>query len=258
MELQGAIAIITGASGGIGATTARELARQGATVVLGARRMAELQAVADEIGRQGGRALAVQTDVAHREEIDRLVQTALDTYGRVDVLVNNAGIGTGSFLSNTDDAAMERIIDVNVLAVARCTQAVLPQMRRQGSGVIVNLGSVAGEIATGGLYGATKFAVRGLSDALRRELRQEGIAVVLIEPGFVRTEMTADLRFPLPSAELVARAIVDGIRRSRRRIVVPWYYQLLIYPAKLFPQVADWILGSRTALRFYHQRKRTM
>jgi short-subunit dehydrogenase len=250
--------MITGASGGIGAATARELARRGATVVLAARRVAELETLAAEIARRDGQALAVQADVARREDIDRLVQTTIDTYGRVDILINNAGIGAGSSISDSDDAAIQRIVDVNLLAPARCIQAVLPHMRKQGAGVVVNLGSVAGEIATSGLYAATKFGVRGLSDALRIELRSDNIAVVLIEPGFIRTEMTADLRFPMPGPELVARAIADAIQRPRRKIVVPWWYQLLIYAAKLLAWPLDWLLGSSLVQNFQRRRKRTM
>ncbi len=258
MKIRGAVALITGASSGIGAATAHELARRGATVVLAARRVAELETLAAEIAQRGGQALAVQADVARREDIDRLVRTAIDTYGRIDVLINNAGIGAGSSVSDSDDAAMQRIVDVNLLAPARCIQAVLPHMRKEGRGVVVNIGSVAGEIATSGLYAATKFGVRGLSDALRLELRRDNIAVVLIAPGFIRTEMTADLRFPMPGPELVARVIADAIVRPRRKIVVPWWYQVLIYGAKLLAWPLDWLLGSKFVQNFQRQRKRTM
>ena len=258
MKIRGAVALITGASSGIGAATARELAGRGATVVLAARRAAELETLAAEIAQRGGKALAVQADVARREDIDRLVRTAIDSYGRVDVLINNAGIGAGSSVSDSDDAAMQRIVNVNLLAPARCIQAVLPHIRNQAGGVVVNIGSVAGEIATSGLYAATKFGVRGLSDALRLELRGDNIAVVLVEPGFIRTEMTADLRFPMPGPELVARVIAGAIERPRRKIVVPWWYRPLIYGATLLAWPLDWLLGSRFVQNFQRRRKRTM
>ncbi len=258
MEIAGKVAIITGASSGIGAATACELAGRGATVVLAARRAAQLTTLVEEIDRRGGRALAVPTDVTRREEIDRLVRTTVESYGRIDVLINNAGIGAGSSVSDSDDAAIERIVSVNLLAAARCINAALPQMRKQGSGVIVNLGSVAGEIATSPLYSATKFGMRGLSDGLRSELLSEGIAVVLIEPGFIRTEMTADLRFPLPGPELVGRVIAEAIRRPRRKIVVPWYYLLLIYLSKLLAWPTDLIMSSKLVQRFQRRRRRTV
>ena len=257
MNLQGSVAIITGASSGIGAATAHELARQGAIVVLAARRGDNLQALADAITFHGGRALAVPTDVSRREEIDHLVQKTLETYGRVDVLVNNAGIGLGSSVSDSDDVAMQQIIDVNLLAPARCIQAVLPYMRRQGGGVIVNIGSVAGEVASSGLYAATKFGLRGLSDALRRELRRDNIAVVLIAPGFIRTPMTEGVKLPMPGPETVARAVVKAIQHPRRRIIVPWFYAPPVYMAKLLPGLVDWVTSSGPVQRYYRERNRT-
>ena len=195
-------------------------------------------------------------DVTQRSDIDRVVQTTVETYGRVDVLVNNAGIGVGSSVAGSDDAAMRRIIDVNLLAPARCVQAVLPQMRRQGGGVIVNIGSIAGEVANTGLYAATKFGLRGLSDALRRELRRDNIAVVLIAPGLIRTSMTASVKLPMPGPEVVARAVASAIERPRRRIIVPWFYTPLVYIAKLLPGLVDWLVGSAPFQRYYRQRER--
>jgi short-subunit dehydrogenase len=243
MEIQNSIIIITGASSGIGATTARELARQGATVVLAARRAEQLDALAAAIERAGGQALAVPTDLAEREAIDRLVQTTIETYGRVDVLINNAGTGDGSAVLSSPDAEMQQLVTINLLAPTRCIQAVVPHMRRQGRGVIVNVGSVAGEIGVSGLYSGTKFGLRGLNDALRRELRQYNIAVVLIAPGYIRTPMTEDVKMPMPGPEAVAQVIAAGIRRPRRKLFVPWYYALLAYTIKALPWLADWIIS---------------
>jgi NAD(P)-dependent dehydrogenase (short-subunit alcohol dehydrogenase family) len=248
MEIRNSIIIITGASSGIGAATARELARQGATIVLAARRAEQLNALAAEIEWAGGRALAVPTDISQREAIDRLVQTTIDTYGRVDVLINNAGIGEGSAVLSSPDAEMQQLLTINLLAPARCIQAVVPHMQHQGRGVIVNIGSVAGELGVSGLYSATKFGLRGLNDALRRELRQYNIAVVLIAPGYIRTPMTEGVKVPMPGPEAVAQVIAAGIRRPRRTIFAPWYYALLAYPLKVLPWLADWII-SRPAMQ---------
>ncbi|HEX6288496.1 MAG TPA: SDR family NAD(P)-dependent oxidoreductase [Herpetosiphonaceae bacterium] len=243
MNIRDRIVLITGASSGIGAVTAHELARHGATVVLAARRADQLRALADEIERAGGRALAVPTDVARRDEIDRLVQTTIDTYGRVDVLINNAGIGDGTDVVASDDADLVKIVTINLLAPARCIQAVVPHMRRQGGGAIINIGSVAGEIGVSGLYSGTKFGLRGLNDSLARELRRYNIAVVLIAPGYIRTPLTEGINVPMPGPEVVARAIVAAIRRPRRKIFVPWYYAPLAYIAKLTPWLLDRIVA---------------
>lgn len=234
MRLAGSVAVITGASSGIGAETSRELARRGAAVVLGARRLDRLKEIVDEIERNGGRAVACQTDVTRREDVDRLIQAAVDRFGRLDALVNNAGTGLGADLWLSSDDAMERIVEVNLLAVARATRSAFAYLTRPG-GVIVNVGSVAGEGGGYGLYAATKYGVRGLSDALRRDLWHAGIAVVLVEPGFIRTEMTADLRLPMPGPGVVARAIAGSIERPRRLVVVPWYYVPAVWALRLTP-----------------------
>ncbi len=208
MNIQGRVAIITGASSGIGAATARELARQGAKVVLAARRTDHLNMLVEE-----------------------------------NLLINNAGVGGGSSISDRDET-MQQLVAVNLLAPTHLVQAALPCMRRQGSGMIINIGSVVGEIGMGGMYSATKFGLRGLSEAMRRELRQDNIAVVLIELGFIRTSMSTDFKGPMPGPEVVARTIAKAIQHPRRTIIVPWPYKLLIYGVKLFPGVTDRLLGS--------------
>jgi NAD(P)-dependent dehydrogenase (short-subunit alcohol dehydrogenase family) len=247
MNIRGSIVIITGASSGIGAASARELARQGATLVLAARRADHLRTLADEIERLGGKALVVATDVTRADEIERLVQTTITTYGRIDVLVNNAGA----------EEELQQIVAVNLLAPARTIRAVVPHMRQRG-GVIVNIGSVAGEVGTTSIYSATKFGLRGMSDSLRRELRQHKIAVVLIEPGYVRTPMTADVKIPMPGPSIVAHAVAVAIQRPRRKIIVPWYYAPLAYLAKLAPWLADWILSRRPIQQMINRRSASL
>jgi NAD(P)-dependent dehydrogenase (short-subunit alcohol dehydrogenase family) len=248
MDISGRVAIITGASSGIGAATARELARRGAKVVLAARRADQLQILVEEIVRESGCALAVPTDLRERSDIDRLVQTTAETFGRIDLLINNAGVGGGSSIFDKDEV-MHQLVTVNLLAPARLVQAALPSMRQQRGGMIINIGSVVGEIGMGGMYAATKFGLRGLSEAMRRELRQDNISVVLIALGFIRTPMSTDFKGPMPGPEVVARTIAKAIRRPRRTIIIPWPYRLLIYGARLFPGVADWFLGSAVMRR---------
>lgn len=254
MKLKDSIVVITGASSGIGAAAARELARQGAVVVLAARRADDLTRLADEIVREGGRALAIPTDISRYADIQTLFEKALAAYGRVDILINNAGIGGGKPLAEMSDVALENTVAVNLIGPARCARAAIPQMRRQGSGLILNIGSVAGEVATLGIYSATKFGLRGLNDALRRELWQDNIDVVLIAPGFIQTPMTSGLKIPMPGPEAVVNAILSAIRRPRRKIVVPWIYRLLMYFGKLTPWLVDRIIGSDQGRKAYTER----
>jgi NADP-dependent 3-hydroxy acid dehydrogenase YdfG len=239
VRLAGSAIIITGASGGIGSATARELVRRGARVVLAARHPDPLHALASELGVQN--ALACPTDVRDRSQIDRLVDATQRTFGRIDAVINAAGVSKGARVTSDPDAEMQEIVETNLLAIARTTQAALPALR-QARGVIVNIGSVAGEIGTLGLYSGTKFGVRGLSDSLRRELRSEHVAVVLIEPGFVRTPMTRDVKVPMPGPEVVATAIARALVRPRAKVIVPWPYIPLVYLSKA-PGLTDLAMG---------------
>jgi len=191
--LDGQVAIVTGASSGIGAATARLLAGSGVKVVLGARRVARLNTVRDEIEAQSGNALAVGCDVTARGECEALISAAIDHWGRVDILVNNAGIMPLSFVKNLKVDEWERMIDVNIKGVLFCTAAALPFMLEQEKGHIVNISSIGGKrvIPSGSVYCATKFAVNAFSDGLRMELsKKKNIRVTSIQPGIVATELT--------------------------------------------------------------------
>ena len=246
MQLHGAAAIIVGASGGIGSATALALARAGANLVLAAP-IAErptLAALAIEAARHGVRAIAVPTDVTVRAEIDNLVTSTLDAFGRIDVLAYIAGIGSTPSLCDSTDEEIARVFDVNLVGCARAMHAVLPVMKAQRSGAIVNIGSIAGEAGVMGVYSASKFGVRGLSDTVRREVRADGIRVTLIEPGFVRTQMNAAMGDGLPGPEVVADAVVDAIRKPRRVRIVPKRYLLPVVLARAFPGLLDIVFGN--------------
>ncbi len=251
MELNGSVVIITGASSGIGAATARHLAARGAKPVLFARRAAQLRRLADAIRQDGGEALVVPGDVTQSPDVQRLMRETLDAFGRIDALVNNAGMGGGLSLCDTRDDLLRQVLEVNALGCALCAKYAVPHLPR--GGVIVNIGSVAGEVATIGMYTASKFAVRGFNDALRREVKGRGIRVVLVAPGFIRTEMTAGLRYDMPGPEVVARAIEKALRSPRRKIVTPWWYRPLMCLGKI-PLVADAIFGHPKTQARYRDR----
>lgn len=251
MELNGRVVIITGASSGIGAATAEHLAACGAKVVLFARRAVEMHKSADAIRENGGEALVVPGDVTQSADVQRLMRETLAAFGRLDALVNNAGTGGGLNLCDTRDDLLRRVLEVNVLGCALCAKYAVPHL--PPGGVIVNIGSVAGEVATVGMYTASKFAVRGFNDALRREIKGRGVHVVLVAPGFIRTEMTAGLRYRMPGPEIVARAIEKAIRSPRRKIVVPWWYRPLMYLGKI-PLVADAVFGNPKTQARYRDR----
>ena len=192
-SLKDKVAIITGASSGIGEATARRLAESGARVVLAARRVERLEALAADIEHHQGTALVAPTDVTDERSVQRLARRALDAFGRIDILINNAGIMPLSPISKLRVEEWDRMIDVNIKGVLYCVAATLPTMLEQGSGHIINVSSVAGRrpFPSGTVYSATKFAVRAISQGLRLELSPiKGIRVTDIEPGVVATELT--------------------------------------------------------------------
>lgn len=246
MNLSGKVAIITGASGSIGSATVRAFAASGTHVVLAApaSEIHVLDQLAAEARHRGVHTLVAPTDVTRRSDIDRLVKSTLDAFGTIDVLANVAGIGSHPSLCDDTDDDLQRVIEVNLLGCARTIHAVLPIMKAQRRGSIVNVGSVAGEAGVMGIYSASKFGLRGLTDTVRREARSFNIGVTLIAPGFVRSEMNAAMGEGLPSPDVVARAIVHAVIRPRRRIIVPLSYVAPVYIAKLFPGFIDLVFGN--------------
>ncbi len=190
-NIEGKVVVITGASSGLGEATARLLAAQGAAVVLGARRVDRIEALAGELTRAGGRALAVQTDVTRSEQVQQLVDAAVERFGRIDVIVNNAGLMPSSPLERLKIDDWDRMIDVNIKGVLYGIAAALPYMQRQKSGHIVNVSSVAGHRVRAGtaVYSATKHAVRVLTEGLRQEVKPYDIRTTIISPGAVDTEL---------------------------------------------------------------------
>jgi NAD(P)-dependent dehydrogenase (short-subunit alcohol dehydrogenase family) len=189
-KLEKQVVIITGASAGIGAEIARRLARGQAKVVINARRRDRLDALKREIEASGGSALPVEGDVTSPKDRQRLVEETLSTYGRIDGLVNNAGYGQRGPLEIVPVDAIRKNFETNVFSLVALTQLVMPIMRKQSSGTIVNISSVAGRIARpfSSIYDSTKHALEALSDGMRGEMAPFGVRVVIVEPGFIITE----------------------------------------------------------------------
>jgi NADP-dependent 3-hydroxy acid dehydrogenase YdfG len=190
------VVVITGASSGLGEATARHLAKEGAKLVLGARRMDRLQALAKELSLPDG--AAVQTDVVHREQVEALVARAIKLHGRIDVMLNNAGLMPQSMLEKLKVDEWDRMVDVNIKGVLYGIAAALPRMIAQKSGHIINVSSVAGhKVGPGGaVYSATKHAVRALSEGLRQEVKAHNIRTTIISPGAVLTELAGTITDP--------------------------------------------------------------
>lgn len=237
------VAIVAGASGAIGSATVRALVDQRISVVLAALPDPVLEVLAGEARARGVRALVVPTDITRRADIDALVAKTLVEFRRIDVLVNAAGIGSSPSICDSRDDELETVIAVNLLGPARLMHAVLPIMKAQRSGSIVNIGSIAGEAGVMGVYSGSKFGLRGLTDSVRREVRSSGIDVTLIQPGFVRSPMNHAMGDGLPGPEVVANAIVASLRRPRRKHIVPAIYRLPVFIASAFPAFTDLVFG---------------
>ena len=189
--ITGKVVVITGASSGLGEATARYLAEHGAAVVLGARRAERLQALVDEITRAGGKASAVVTDVTDPLQVQALVDAAVETHGRVDVILNNAGVMPHSPLERRKIDDWNRTIDINIKGVLYGIAAALPHMQRQRAGHIINVSSVAGHKVgkNNAVYAATKTAVRVITEGLRQEVKPWNLRTTIISPGAVATEL---------------------------------------------------------------------
>ena len=231
-KLDGKVAVVTGASSGIGEATAEALAAEGATVVVAARREERLANLAKRIEEDGGRVLAAACDVADEDQAHGLIRKAEEEFGRVDILVNNAGVMLLSTVGKGLSDEWRRMFDVNVLGLLYTTDAAVETMKRQGGGHLVNISSVAGRKVTrdaSGVYAGSKFAVGAISEGLRQELLEDNIRVTIVEPGAVATELTDHitdedareslgglLSLEILEAEDVANAIVYAVTQPAR------------------------------------------
>jgi NADP-dependent 3-hydroxy acid dehydrogenase YdfG len=201
-NIRGKVIVITGASSGLGEAAARRLSAEGATVVLGARRTERLASLSRELGTKGGKSLVVATDVTNRAQVQKLVDSAVETFGRIDVLINNAGVMPLSPLANLKVDEWDRMIDVNIKGVLYGIAAALPHMQREKAGHIINVSSVAGHKVgpTFAVYSATKHAVRTLTEGLRMEVKPYNIRTTIISPGAVATELLNGISDPETAA----------------------------------------------------------
>ena len=213
-KIKGKIVVITGASSGLGEAAARLLSSHGASVALGARRSHRLKSLADELNRDGGKAIAVATDVTHRNQVRKLVDTTVQEFGRIDVMINNAGIMPRAPLERLTIDDWERTIDINIKGVLYGMAAALPYMKQQESGHMIFVSSVAGhKIGPDfAVYAATKHAVRALAEGFRQEVKPYNIRTTIISPGAVATE--------LPDSVTEAD-IAEKLRKYYSEIAIP-------------------------------------
>lgn len=252
MRLQGQVVVVTGASMGIGEAIAKLFAEEGANVVLSSRSKERIEAARARIGNLE-RSLAVPCDVSDPAQAKALLQTTIDRFGRVDVWVNNAGFGLVDSIERMDMNACRKMFDTNLFGAIQCIQNVIPVMRQQGSGCIVNVSSVAGFIGVPYMaaYGATKHALNCISRATRIELAGTGVRILNVCPGFVDTQFSANAvrgadrkkmraanQRGIP-AEQVARATLRGYLGKKREVVVPRFYNLVVLAYRMFPSVIE-------------------
>lgn len=203
-NISGKVVVITGASSGLGEATARMLSSMGATVVLAARRKDRIDALAKELKDKGGKAMSVETDVTDATQVKALVDAAVKKYGRINAMLNNAGLMPQSLLEQLKIEDWNRMIDVNIKGVLYGIAAALPYMKEQKSGHIINVSSVAGHLVHPGsaVYSATKYAVRAISEGLRQEVKPYNIRTTVISPGAVATELTLSVTDPALSKSI--------------------------------------------------------
>ncbi len=252
MEMDGKVVVVTGASMGIGEAIAKVFADHGATVVLLSRDVARADMARHRIGHTD-RTMPLACDVRSKEEIDSTLALILEHYKRVDVWVNNAGVGIRDSVADMEMAACRELFETNFFGAVTCMQAVVPVMRKNGGGTIINVSSVAGHIPVPFLtpYSATKFALNAIGRGARLELKRDNINVLTVCPGYVQTDfgahVVADKRGRVRpasvrgiTAERVARATYRGYRKRKREVIVPWTMIPAVTIYQLFPGLVEW------------------
>jgi len=258
--LQDKVAVVTGASMGIGEALARLFVEEGASVVLTSRDAARAEAARARIARPQ-KTLALHCDVRYREEILRVLSLTVHNFGRVDIWVNNAGHGLIDSVAQMDMDQCRSLFETNLFGAIEAMKIVIPVMKRQGSGAIINISSVAGHVPMpySAAYSASKFALNAIGKAARVELKGSGVHVMTVCPGYIATgfgrnaiqgadrQRLSDAGRRGASPEQVARATLDGYLKNKREVVVPWFYHLAIKLYQLFPGLVEW--GMRRRLR---------
>jgi short-subunit dehydrogenase len=255
MDLAGKVVVVTGASMGIGEAIAKIFVNQGASVIMLSRDAGRVEAARARVG-QSERTLAMVCDVRHREDIDRAVGLTLHHFQKIDVWVNNAGHGLLDSVAQMDMAACREMFDTNFFGAVAAMQAVIPVMRQQGGGTIINISSVAGHIPLpfSAAYSTTKFALNAIGKAARVELKKDGIHVLTVCPGYVRTQFSQNVVLGQQrkrvrpesvrgiTAERVARATLRGYLKQKREVIVPWAMWVPVKIYQHFPGLVEWTM----------------
>jgi short-subunit dehydrogenase len=254
MEMDGKVVVVTGASMGIGEAIAKVFVDAGARVVFLSRDSGRAEAARQRVGHTD-RTLAMACDVCKRKEIDSALALTLQSFHRVDVWVNNAGVGIRDSVADMETSALRELFEANFFGAIACMQAVTPVMRRDGGGSIINISSVAGHIPVPfmAIYSASKFAMNAIGKGARLELRRDNINVLTVCPGYINTDFSAHLvadrkgavRPPTArgiTAERVARATYRGYHANKREVVVPWTMIPAIKLYQLFPGLVERVL----------------
>jgi short-subunit dehydrogenase len=252
MELAGKVAVISGASMGIGEAVAMAFADAGVAVVLLSRDVARAEAARTRIGNLD-RTIALACDVRHSEDIDRVLALSLHHFKRVDIWINNAGHGLLDSVAQVDMAACHEMFETNFFGAVSAMQAVVPVMKQQGGGTIINISSVAGHIPLpfSAAYSATKFALNAMGKAARLELKKDNIHVLTVCPGYVQTAFSQnatrgrEMKRVRPAqirgitSERVARATLQGYLKGKREVIVPWTMHIPVKLYQLFPSLVE-------------------